>query len=65
MVNKGLKLMMVTSIESKKGRDPTLNLPTHNLSSQDLLSSDEFEGDLIYKRQSNIVNTEKTTARDP
>ena len=58
--------MMVTSIESsKKELDPILNLPTQHLSSQDLLSSNEQEGDLIYKRQSNILNTEKTTARDP
>ena len=58
MVNKGLKLMMVTSIESsKKELDPILNLPTQHLSSQDLLSSNEQEGDLIYKRQNNIINT--------
>ena len=58
--------MMVTSIESRKDADPILALPTQKVSTYDVLSSNELEGENIYKRQNNIVNnTEKTTARDP
>ena len=65
-VNKGLKLMMVTSIESKKNETIELKLPAQNLSSHDLQSSREIEEN-PFKRQKNIIESKEpsTSGRDP